>query len=70
MLTKQHRLAAKIIHPQKRRAYKAYMCGLCHALGDSYGLPHRGLGHMTCAYLIIVPKQLGSVACRTVDLAT
>ena len=41
MLTKQHQLAAKIIHPQKRRAYKAYMCGLCHALGDSYGLPHR-----------------------------
>jgi hypothetical protein len=41
MLTKQHHFASRIIDLEKRRAYKTHMCGLCHALGDGYGLPIR-----------------------------
>jgi hypothetical protein len=41
MLTKQHHFASRIIDLDKRRAYKTHMCGLCHALGDGYGLPIR-----------------------------
>ncbi len=41
MLTKQHRFAAQILHPKERQVYKTHMCGLCHALGDGYGLLSR-----------------------------
>ncbi len=39
MLTKQHRFAAQLV--QEKQVYKTHMCGLCHALGDSYGLLSR-----------------------------
>lgn len=41
MLTKQHRFAAQILHPREKQVYKTHMCGLCHALGDRYGLLSR-----------------------------
>src|SRR5262245_40175862 len=41
MLTKQHRFATRITDLDKRRACRLHMCGLCHALGDNYGLPTR-----------------------------
>lgn len=41
MLTKQHRFASQILHPKERQVYKTHMCGLCHALGDGYGLLSR-----------------------------
>jgi hypothetical protein len=41
MLTKQHYFASKITHPLTKQVYRLHMCGLCHALGDDYGLPYR-----------------------------
>lgn len=41
MLTKQHRFAQRIINPQHRQVYQTHMCGLCHSLGDNYGLLSR-----------------------------
>jgi hypothetical protein len=41
MLTKSHTAACSLHHPLDRDAYRLHMCGLCHALGDNYGLPHR-----------------------------
>ena len=38
MLTKQHRFARQMIGQDSYPIYKAHMCGLCHALGDDYGL--------------------------------
>ncbi|HLA42924.1 MAG TPA: DUF5685 family protein, partial [Aggregatilineales bacterium] len=43
MLSKQHQFATHITDTSKRKAYKMHMCGLCHALGDSYGLLARWL---------------------------
>jgi hypothetical protein len=43
MLTKQHRLVKHIISREERGVYQAHMCGLCHALGDNYGLASRWL---------------------------
>lgn len=41
MLTNQHRKATRCITTPERRVYKHYMCGVCHALGDDYGLASR-----------------------------
>ncbi|MBV6402516.1 MAG: hypothetical protein CNIPEHKO_02828 [Anaerolineales bacterium] len=41
MLTNQHKLARRIINHDERHVYMLHMCGLCHALGDGYGLPYR-----------------------------
>jgi hypothetical protein len=41
MLTNQHRKATRCITNPERRVYKHYMCGVCHALGDDYGLASR-----------------------------
>jgi hypothetical protein len=39
MLTSlQHQFAPRFGDPDKRQAYTTHMCGLCHALGDRYGL--------------------------------
>ncbi len=42
MLTSlQHQFAPRFGDPDKRQAYTTHMCGLCHALGDRYGLLSR-----------------------------
>ncbi len=41
MLTNQHCFAKRILEPAQRRQYQIHMCGLCHALGDDYGLMAR-----------------------------
>lgn len=41
MLTKQHRFARRITDHDERVTYRTHMCGLCHALGDGYGLAAR-----------------------------
>lgn len=41
MLTKSHQAARRYVRPQDRPAYRQHMCGLCHALGDGYGLASR-----------------------------
>jgi len=41
MLTQSHYSACNLHDAQDRAAYRLHMCGLCHALGDSYGLPAR-----------------------------
>ncbi|MEI6332614.1 MAG: DUF5685 family protein [Pseudanabaena sp. ELA645] len=38
MLNKQHCFAQSIISLEKQQIYRTHMCGLCHALGDHYGL--------------------------------
>ncbi len=38
LTTMQHQFAPCLPDPQERRAYATHMCGLCHALGDRYGL--------------------------------
>lgn len=43
MLTKQHRFASQLRNPHHRHSYRLHMCGVCHALGDSYGLVARWL---------------------------
>jgi len=43
MLTKQHRYATRITNARHRQAYRLHMCGLCHALGDDFGLLARWL---------------------------
>jgi hypothetical protein len=59
MLTQQHRFANQILHPQRQRAYKTHMCGLCHALGDNYGLPFRLLTshEMILLNLLVTAQQ-------------
>lgn len=41
MLTKSHQAARRYVRPQDRQVYRQHMCGLCHALGDHYGLAAR-----------------------------
>lgn len=41
MLTNQHRFAKRILTCSTRRDYQRHMCGLCHALGDRYGMAMR-----------------------------
>ncbi len=41
MLTKSHYAARKFVKRSFRRDYRQHMCGLCHALGDGYGLASR-----------------------------
>jgi len=41
MLTKQHRFVTRLADADTQRIYKTHMCGLCHGLGDQYGLPMR-----------------------------
>ena len=42
MLTSlQHHFTLRLTDPHERRVYSTYQCGLCHALGDGYGLPSR-----------------------------
>jgi len=41
MLNNHHVFAQRIINDEERRVYKTHMCGLCHALGDEYGLVSR-----------------------------
>lgn len=41
MLTKSHYASKKFVRCRDKAAYRVHMCGLCHALGDDYGLPYR-----------------------------
>jgi hypothetical protein len=42
MLSQQHLLVNSILcKPDEKRVYQTHMCGLCHALGDDYGLASR-----------------------------
>ncbi len=41
MLTKSHYAAQHLVQCKDRQTYRLHMCGLCHALGDRYGLPVR-----------------------------
>lgn len=41
MLTESHYALKKHVQCQDRKTYKLHMCGLCHALGDAYGLTSR-----------------------------
>jgi hypothetical protein len=41
LTTLHHQYAPKLTDPRERRAYATHMCGLCHALGDRYGLLFR-----------------------------
>lgn len=41
MLTQQHRFARRLVNPKWQQSYRTHMCGLCHALGDQYGLASR-----------------------------
>ena len=41
MLKQTHKLVTGMTDPESGKAYKLHMCGLCHALGDAYGLPYR-----------------------------
>lgn len=43
MLTQSHYASKKFVRCRDRAAYRVHMCGLCHALGDDYGLPYRML---------------------------
>lgn len=66
MLTQQHRFANQILHPQRQQAYKTHMCGLCHALGDGYGLPFRLLtGHEMILLNLLVTAQRETEAAVT-----
>ena len=38
MLTQQHYFASRFIKCDHKPDYRLHMCGLCHALGDGYGL--------------------------------
>jgi Family of unknown function (DUF5685) len=58
MLNKQHCFAKNIISQQEQRIYQTHMCGLCHALGDSYGLFSRLLTrHETILLNLLVTAQ-------------
>jgi hypothetical protein len=58
MLNKQHCFAKNIISQQEKRIYQTHMCGLCHALGDSYGLFSRLLTrHETILLNLLVTAQ-------------
>jgi len=41
MLKQTHKLVTGLSDPESGKTYKLHMCGLCHALGDTYGLPYR-----------------------------
>ena len=41
MLTKSHYAARQYVCAHDRATYRWHMCGLCHALGDDYGLTTR-----------------------------
>lgn len=42
MLTRlQHQHTRTLLDPHERQVYRLHMCGLCHALGDDYGLLSR-----------------------------
>ncbi|MEL6148861.1 MAG: DUF5685 family protein [Chloroflexota bacterium] len=41
MLTESHYAALRLIRCSDKPAYRKHMCGVCHALGDDYGLPYR-----------------------------
>ncbi len=57
MLNKQHCFSQKITQEQQQ-IYHTHMCGLCHALGDSYGLFSRMLTqHETILLNLLVTAQ-------------
>lgn len=41
MLTQSHYAARRLVRCGDKPAYRKHMCGVCHALGDDYGLPYR-----------------------------
>ncbi|NUN03978.1 MAG: mechanosensitive ion channel family protein [Bryobacteraceae bacterium] len=63
MLTRQHRFAASLV--QDKQSYKTHMCGLCHALGDGYGL----ISRLLTSHEMILLSLLTS-AQRETDLQT
>jgi hypothetical protein len=61
MLTSlQHQFAPRIADPQKRRAYTTHMCGVCHALGDHYGL----LSRLLTTHELILLNLLTDAQCQ------
>jgi hypothetical protein len=59
MLRKQHQFAARIHQPEQRQDYRLHMCGVCHALGDSYGQWTRLLTNQEIILLnLLVDAQL------------
>jgi hypothetical protein len=72
VLTEQHRFASKITHSQHRIEFKQHMCGLCHALGQRYGLLSRFLTSHDMVLLSLLissqRKEAASVAQRRCPL--
>lgn len=61
MLTNQHRFVARMIHCTERVTYKQHMCGVCHALGDDYGMISRVMTN----HEIILLNMLTEAQCET-----
>ena len=56
LTTMQNQFAPCLPDPQERRAYATHMCGLCHTLGDRYGL----LARMATSHELILLNLLTS----------
>lgn len=61
MLTNQHRFVARMINCRERTDYKLHMCGVCHALGDDYGMVSR----LITNHEIILLNMLTEAQCET-----
>lgn len=72
MLSSKNTLLSCNIDNSNRHIYRTHMCGLCHGLGDEYGLPFRLLAnHETITLNLITSSQLediGKVAIRRCPL--
>ena len=61
MLTNQHQKVTRCIIGSERQVYKRYMCGVCHALGDDYGLVSRLFtNHETILLNMLTDAQMES----------
>lgn len=60
MLTNQHRFVSRMIHCSERIDYKKHMCGVCHALGDEYGMVSR----LITNHEIILLNMLTEAQCK------
>ncbi len=63
MLTNQHRFVAGMINCAERTDYKKHMCGVCHALGDDYGMVSR----LITNHEIILLNMLTEAQCETLE---
>lgn len=63
MLTNQHRFVAGMINCAERTHYKKHMCGVCHALGDDYGMVSR----LITNHEIILLNMLTEAQCKTLE---